>query len=542
MGDRGYEGDSGYLAHLGAAARSERWDPGRGASEPRDTDHRDVGGWESEGWESGRWGGDQRGGDRWDIERRDPVPAQRGQAEDDATADVARRLQDRLDQQVRLLERLQADGVPGLAELQDGVRLMRRDTVSVLLLCGVEPATRESGPRRLGEVVAEAAASAEDPRLVEVRPGPAALVAPGAAAELVPVLAELVDHAAAVYPGAWLELVSRVDDDLAGRGATVDVVVEQAARHDPGAAGGRRTATAAEQLARSSRSGITLRHHSGTAAAGSGLVASVHCPPATITVEEPPPPPRRPSPAPPQLPAEITGVDLEPPYSTVTGGGGGLENANGAAFDAAFDAPFDAAPNGTANGVTNGIPTNGALTNGTSANGATNGTANGATNGTPGPTLSFDDAPSYSPSASSQIDELFGPLLDLPLEPIDDRYATPIFEAIASAWFKEGDDEGAAAGGLGSGPLDWETPQDDEWREAAARAARPEPAPTTSSGLPRRKPGDQLVPPPRTTESQNGDRAERVPDRVRERLSTYQRGLREGRHRSEGEMPEGEDW
>jgi hypothetical protein len=160
------------------------------------------------------------------------------------------------------------------------------------------------------------------------------------------------------------------------------------------------------------------------------------------------------------------------------------------------------------------------------------------------PSLSFDDAPAYSPSSSSQVDELFGPLLDLPLEPIDDRYATPIFEAIASAWFRE-DESGGGPGR--SDPLDWETPQDDEWREAAARAARSEPAPpTTSSGLPRRRPGDQLVPPPRSTENgRNGAQhvnppAERAPDRVRDRLSTYQRGLREGRHRAEGVEPD--DW
>jgi hypothetical protein len=143
------------------------------------------------------------------------------------------------------------------------------------------------------------------------------------------------------------------------------------------------------------------------------------------------------------------------------------------------------------------------------------------------------------------VDELFGPLLDLPLEPIDDRYATPIFEAIASAWFRE-DETGAGTGG--SDPLDWQTPQDDEWREAAARAARSEPEPpTTASGLPRRLPGNQLVPPPRTTErnGQNGSTpTERAPDRVRDRLSTYQRGLNEGRHRAVGSegAPEPEDW
>ena len=120
---------------------------------------------------------------------------------------------------------------------------------------------------------------------------------------------------------------------------------------------------------------------------------------------------------------------------------------------------------------------------------------------------------------------------------MDDRYATPIFEAIASAWFRDPEPEQAetGAGGAvnGAGPLDWESPSDREWREAAARAARPETASgTTSSGLPRRRPGDQLVPPPRAQDP--SPVTERVPDRVRDRLATYQRGLRQGRHRAPG--------
>jgi hypothetical protein len=402
---------------------------------------------------------------------------------------------------------------------------MRRDTESMLLLCGHEPGVRTPGPRPLADVVADAAAAAEEPRRVEVRPGPAALVSPAAAVEFLHVLAELVDHVTAVYPGARLELVARLEESAEGRGVTVDVMVDGAARHDPDGLGGRRAAAAAEQLAQRSRHGIALRRPpTGTPPTGSGLVASVHCPPAAVTVEElvvPPPRPERPEPV---LPARINGSGL-------------AAYGNGARRSTA--------------GV--------------------NGTGTEGTNGGVRPTLSFGESPTYSPSPSSQVDELFGPLLDLPLEPIDDRYATPIFEAIASAWFREGDAEPGGSGrpedrGTGAGAPDWETPQDDEWRAAAARAARsdePEPsAPTTATGLPRRRPGNQLVPPPRSTGSrnsgsqnigsqnspskdsgspdggslnggsQNSGPAERVPDRVRERLSTYQRGLREGRHRA----------
>jgi hypothetical protein len=133
------------------------------------------------------------------------------------------------------------------------------------------------------------------------------------------------------------------------------------------------------------------------------------------------------------------------------------------------------------------------------------------------------------------VDELFGSLLDLPLEPIDDRYATPIFEAIASAWFRDPepatDPEKQGGETNGADPLNWESPSDGEWQAAAARAAPSDPAPVTRSGLPRRRPGNQLVPPRVQGTIPTG---ERVPDRVRERLATYQRGLRQGRHRAPG--------
>ncbi|TWF81317.1 hypothetical protein FHX44_117260 [Pseudonocardia hierapolitana] len=489
--DRGYEGDSGYLAHLGSAAGTDRWDAGAG----------------------------DRGVDRGGI-----------RGDDDAAAGIARRLQARLDRHIWLLDRLQAEQLypepPGLPELHDTAQRMRRDTESLLLLAGHEPGVRSDGPRPLGDLVSDAAALAEEPRRVHVRPAPAALVAPAAAVEFVHVLAELVDHITAVYPGARIELVSRLETP-AGRstgngGVIVDALVEGAARHDPDGLGGRRAAAAAEQLARCSRHGIVLRRPAGgPPPTGSGLVAGVHCPPAAVTVEEPVLPA-------PEVRVDRTGLSSLP---------SSLSSLS--SYEFGFEARLPT--NGT-----NG--TNGTSSYGTNGSGSTPSTAAaGPTNGTvqPSPSVSFDDAPAYSPSSSSQVDELFGPLLDLPLEPIDDRYATPIFEAIASAWFRE-DESGEGTGR--SGALDWETPQDDEWREAAARAARSEPAPpTTASGLPRRRPGGQLVPPPRSTEQngQNGQNGakptERAPDRVRDRLSTYQRGLREGRHRAEG-APEPEEW
>jgi hypothetical protein len=66
--------------------------------------------------------------------------------------------------------------------------------------------------------------------------------------------------------------------------------------------------------------------------------------------------------------------------------------------------------------------------------------------------------------------------------------ATPIYEAVASVWFREAAAEVDAA--------DWESPGDREWRAAAERAnQQPEDVTFTAGGLPRRRAGARLVPP-----------------------------------------------
>lgn len=149
-------------------------------------------------------------------------------------------------------------------------------------------------------------------------------------------------------------------------------------------------------------------------------------------------------------------------------------------------------------------------------------------------------------------DALFGPIR-LPSGPVADGVGTPIFEAVASAWFQEvvpavdpATLNGWSPARNGNGTaLDWESPGDEEWRAAAARAARPATGTTTTTaGLPQRRPGDQLIAP--TLGGSRRARVEpegRVPDRVRDRLNTYQRGLRQGRHRAaEPTTPDSDGW
>ncbi len=414
---------------------------------------------------------------------------------DDAAADVARRLQARLDY---ALDRLRSDRNAD-PDLHATARQMRRDTESLLLLFGADPGSLPGAPRRVADVLDDVGAATGT--RIDVRPAPTAVIEPAASLELLHVLAEVVEQVAAAHPGARLEVAARLD---AVDALVVEVAVDDR-RSDPRGPAGLRLVVA-EHLARRSRSGLELRHE----ARVSGPLITLRCPSAVVVVEEP------------AWSSALLGPLVDPYHAPHYGNGVG----NGAG-------------NGGGNGYT--IPPSALL------------------GPSPGPTL--------KPSASSQVDELFGPLVDLPLPPSHDQSSTPIFEAIASAWFREDTVDprpsarpdpldpsstmdpsafGTGRGPLDSGPLDWDTPNDDEWRAAAARAARPDPLPSTASGLPRRRPGDQLVPPSRRRgEQRKPDEppAERVPDRVRDRLSTYQRGLRQGRHRAPGpDNPDAAAW
>lgn len=129
--------------------------------------------------------------------------------------------------------------------------------------------------------------------------------------------------------------------------------------------------------------------------------------------------------------------------------------------------------------------------------------------------------------------ELFGPFDSEVPVPVDDADDTPIFAAVASAWFREpGSTETTALPVTGN---NWRTAGDAEFDAARIRADRVVDLPTTAQGLPQRLPGQAMVP-PSWRDTPNGvapaGSRERQPDRVRNRLSSYQRGLREGRHRA----------
>ncbi|MGI5130164.1 hypothetical protein ACQEVB_25415 [Pseudonocardia sp. CA-107938] len=427
----------------------------------------------------------------------------------DANAGVARRLQSRLDRQLWLLERLQGDPLQTepaeLPELLDLARRMRRDSESLLLLAGRDPGVRDAAPQELEALLLAAATAAEEPRRVEVAPAPHAAVVTGAATELLHVLAELLDHATAVYPGATVRVAPHVDSAGA---LTVDVYAHGATRHDPDGLGGQRALDAAERLARRSRHGIALLR-----ALGDGeLVASITCPRAAVLVQEP----SRPVPAARNgsnghsgrngsdlghLPIEdLPAHPLPVPAPSGPAAELNMVPTPESGFDAVSLPPLEPAFAAASEFARNGS------TNGSNGNGA---------------------------HPTPKLDARFGSIADIPINPDDVMTSTPIFEAIASAWFV--DDSGGRSGGAGAPSLEWETPGDREWRAAAEKALHEEPTKLTARGLPMRRPGGQLVPPPRTRSDVGTARStEKIaPEHVRDRLGGYQRGVERGRHRAE---------
>lgn len=397
---------------------------------------------------------------------------------DDAVADLVRRLQGRVDGQEALLERVaslaqRADDRARLVELRDTARRIRRDSEALLLLCDADPQVHRGVSHTAPSVLADAAALVDEPSRVVLRVVPDVTLAASAAVELRHLVAELVDEAADTSPGARIEVGGRTEPDGA---LVVEVVVAGPGRAEgrrPGARGATRVPRLAERLARRSTGGIRLERPLIDQA--EGLVATVLCPAALVT-----------------------GTRVSDSWELPS-----VRPPSGGQRSGSFPSPQSSSRPPSRSALSSSLPSPAPppLPARVSA---------------PAPdTLLVGSARPSSTRAGG--DELFGPL------PTSvGTVATPIFEAVASAWFRD-DQPGSAA--------DWDSPGDREWRAAAAAVAKTEVASTTSTGLPRRSPGERLVPPPRTARRPAAP-DERVPERVRDRLATYQRGLQQGRHRA----------
>jgi hypothetical protein len=117
----------------------------------------------------------------------------------------------------------------------------------------------------------------------------------------------------------------------------------------------------------------------------------------------------------------------------------------------------------------------------------------------------------------------------------------PIFEAVLSQWFADGADPADPAGdtldplpGNDVAVTSWASPADEGWSAAQALLERTTEDPVTKAGLPLRVRGARLVPGSAAPRPRAEDAPPPLPPRsanaVRNRMSSYQQGVRRGRH------------
>jgi hypothetical protein len=106
----------------------------------------------------------------------------------------------------------------------------------------------------------------------------------------------------------------------------------------------------------------------------------------------------------------------------------------------------------------------------------------------------------------------------------------PIFDSLETDWFRRiGTSAESNGGGATTSTGSWNSAADDGWRAAQAAAA-PNSSETTTAGLPKRVPRANLV--PGSVGGEDTPEAEppnRSPDAMRNRMASFQRGVREAR-------------
>ncbi|WP_285588986.1 nitrate- and nitrite sensing domain-containing protein [Herbidospora sp. NBRC 101105] len=134
-----------------------------------------------------------------------------------------------------------------------------------------------------------------------------------------------------------------------------------------------------------------------------------------------------------------------------------------------------------------------------------------------------------------------------PLDEIDEFL--PIFAAVESDWFRRAPDQPEVPGDDES-PGErtaWSSPAVDAGWQAAQAAAEPSLGGITSSGLPKRVPKANLVPGSADLAASSAPvpvapAPSLSPDRVRNRLASFQAGVRQGRAVARGDISEEQGW
>jgi signal transduction histidine kinase len=122
----------------------------------------------------------------------------------------------------------------------------------------------------------------------------------------------------------------------------------------------------------------------------------------------------------------------------------------------------------------------------------------------------------------------------------DEASRLPIFESVESDWFRRGGHGGGLAPEVSTGA--WSSPVDEGWA-AAEVAVSPVSGGVTTAGLPKRVPKANLVPGGVSEPSPAAPAPARSAAQTRDRLASFQRGVREGREAAAGHsgQPGGEE-
>jgi signal transduction histidine kinase len=418
---------------------------------------------------------------------------------------LSRRSQGLVQRQLRLIEQLERDEedpdqLSALFKLDHLATRMRRNNENLLVLSGSEFGRGPGQPVSLADLLRAAVSEIEFYQRVLVAPPPDIQVIGYAAGDLIRLVAELLDNATAFSaPGSQVTLASHPTRD---KSIVVDIVDHGIGMSDE------EIARANGQLAQpegveeqrvscrmgmfvvsklANRHGVRVRLHGGQDIPGLRVTVTL---PAELIIGGP-------EPARVGAPVPRDGDDMAPPTPRPA-----LSGPVGDPLTGALTVTIPKLPSAESRGVSLFAPL----------------TDDGAE----------DDLPVYTPPTPPEH--------------------TPIFDDILSAWFSDAPAKHAqpdtdAEVQQPAAHTRWTFAADDGWR-AVESATAAEPAEFTEVGLPKRQPKAWLLP-----GSVRGETEERAagltPERARERLAGFQRGVTRARQRallptdwSEPELPE----
>ncbi len=501
---------------------------------------------------------------------------------------LSRRSQSLVQRQLQLIERLErdeedADQLATLFQLDHLATRMRRNNENLMVLSGSESARRSGRPVSTADVLRAAVSEIEQYQRVVVQSPPTTKVVGHAASDLMRLLAELLDNAAAFSPP---ETQVTLCTTVGGNGSmTIDILDKGIGMNaaEVAEANARMTEASAVDLVASRRMGLFVvgrlagRHGIGVTLHGGKGIEGVR---GTVTVPADLVLGTGGGPLTSEMPA-ITDATPLPRRQT---GANGDRFASLSAFGGSVSAKSGAGNNGAALPLPRSSASAEAGTYGSAAQQAKDveisGTAlfspitgdeqplpqcaagNGAV-GAPknGVKAASDELPSgealFKPGTSALSDWWSAAANSAPAKPLSDPVTTskpettPIFDEMLSVWFRTSADPKAEKAGHGSErPVpSWDFAADANWRTVQEISKKAAPSTFTEAGLPRRQRGEQLLPgsatpePVASTPSRSAmgraDLPARDPQDVRNRLSSFQRGVGKARHQRGTQQAEG---